>query len=349
MASKNQVTLTFAGDSSKLSQAFDQVGASADGMKTKVGEANVTVGDRSGFDAAGSAADQTYSKFDALESVGRGTTDTMSGLSEIMKGNVLQGATDLAGGVAALADGFSGALLPAIKSVAKAGIANTVQTVRATAASVVHKGAMLAGAAATKVMTIAQRGLNLAMRANPIGIVITVLAALVAGIVIAYKRSATFRAVVQTAMRGIAAAFKWAVDKGAALIGWFKTLPGKVGGFVKGVSSVITRPFRDAFQAVRNAWNNTVGGKGFTVPDWIPGLGGKSFRIPYFHQGGIMPGAPGTEGLAMLQAGERVTRAGQSGGGVVEIRFTGTLAPLIKALRKEIRDQGGSVQAVLGS
>ena len=48
----------------------------------------------------------------------------------------------------------------------------------------------------------------------------------------------------------------------------------------------------------------------------------------------------------MLQAGERVLTAGQSGGGgVIEIRFTGTMAPLIKALQKEIRAQGGDVQA----
>ena len=100
MANKNQVTLTFAGDETQLSKAFDNVGQAAKRMDDGVGSASKSIGESaSGFDRAGEAADGTYDKFDALESVGRGTTDTMSGLSNIMSGNVLQGSTDLAGGV----------------------------------------------------------------------------------------------------------------------------------------------------------------------------------------------------------------------------------------------------------
>lgn len=349
--SKNQVTLTFAGDESKLTQAFDKVGASADGMKSKVGDASTKIADTSGFDKAGAAADQTYSKFDALESVGRGTGDTMSGLSEIMKGNVLQGSTDLAGGIAALADGFTGALLPAIKSMSKASLLNAVQNVRTSATLVAQKGVMLATSVATKVMTVAQRALNLAMRANPIGIIVTVLALLVAGIVIAYKKSATFRAVVQAAMKGVQVAFQWVITKGGELVGWFKSMPGKIGGFVKGVGGFITAPFRAAFSQIRSFWNNTIGGKGFTIPSWVPEIGGKSFRIPRFHTGGVVGGAPGTETLALLQAGERVTPAGQSGGMTLVIKDDGSEISrlLVKVLQKAVRVQGGNVQAVLGS
>lgn len=40
-------------------------------------------------------------------------------------------------------------------------------------------------------------------------------------------------------------------------------------------------------------------------------------NIPKYHSGGVVPGAPGTEQLAMLQAGETVTPAGRSGQPVV--------------------------------
>lgn len=310
MAGKPQVTLTFAGDSTKLESAFDKVGASARKMDTSVGESSKKVGESAdGFDRAGEAADGTYSKFDALESVGRGTGDTMSGLSEIMKGNVLQGSTDLAGGIAALADGFSGALLPAIKAAASGGIAHAAATVRSTSALAVNKVATFGSAVATNAMTVAQKALNLAMRLNPIGLIITALVLLAIGIKIAYERSSTFRAIVQTAMKGVQTAFGWVTTAGGKVIEWFKTMPGKIGGFLKGVAEIITAPYRAAFGAIKTAWNSTVGGKGFTVPGWIPVVGGKSFTIPMFHQGGIMPGAPGSEGLALLQAGERVTAA----------------------------------------
>jgi hypothetical protein len=337
--SKPQVTLTFAGDSTKLETAFDKVGSSARRMETDVGTASRSVGESAdGFDKASVAADGTYSKMDALESVGRGTTDTMSGLGEIMKGNVLQGSTDLAGGLAALADGFSGALLPAIKAAASGGIAHAAATVKSTAALAVNKVATFGSAVATNAMTVAQKALNLAMRMNPIGLIITGLLLLTAGVVWAYKNVGWFRSAVDTAMKGVKAAFGWAIEAGGKLVGWvkdlpgkvgeflnkvpaagktmlkwFQDLPGKIGGYFKGLGDIVSKPFTAAFSAIKSFWNNTVGGKGFTVPGWIPGVGGKSFTIPMFHQGGIMPGAPGSEGLALLQAGERITPTNQVG------------------------------------
>jgi hypothetical protein len=69
-------------------------------------------------------------------------------------------------------------------------------------------------------------------------------------------------------------------------------------------------------------------------------------RVPRFHDGGVMPGAPGSEGLALLQAGERVTpasRAGSGGGTPVNVYVQGSIRSdrdLIKLLRDEI-DRGG--------
>lgn len=90
------------------------------------------------------------------------------------------------------------------------------------AAFVVYRGVMFAAGLATKawvVITkaaaIAQRVFNAAMRMNPIGLVITALIALGAGMVLAYKKSETFRRIVNAAWAGIKAA-------AAATVAWFR-------------------------------------------------------------------------------------------------------------------------------
>ena len=45
--------------------------------------------------------------------------------------------------------------------------------------------------------------LNAALSANPIGLVVIAIAALVAGLIYAYQHSATFRAIVQGAMKAV--------------------------------------------------------------------------------------------------------------------------------------------------
>lgn len=57
-------------------------------------------------------------------------------------------------------------------------------------------GIILTVAAAAKVWTIAQIALNVAMTANPIGLVVVAIAALAAGLVYAYQKSETFRTIV---------------------------------------------------------------------------------------------------------------------------------------------------------
>lgn len=376
---KPQVTLTLAGDSSKLEKTFGAVGSASKQMADQVGSSSKKVAEETtgAYGRVDEAAGQTYDKFDALESVGRGTTDTMSGLSSIMKGDILQGSTDLAGGVAALADGFSGALLPAIRAVYQNGIQATAQMIRQTAATGAQKVAAVGSAIATNGMAIAQRGLNIAMRANPIGLIITALILLVGGLILAYKKSETFRNIVNGAFKGVQSVVSWVINWirnnwplllailtgpiGIAvlvigkhkdkILGFFKAVPGAIAGFFRGVGSTVSAPFIAAFQGIRNAWNNTVGGKGFEVPGWVPGLGGKDFRIPYFHSGGIVSGAMGSETLAVLKAGERVTAGSHSGGGgTVVFKSDGTRTGklLLQILREAIRIEGGDVQVVLG-
>jgi len=79
------------------------------------------------------------------------------------------------------------------------------------------------------------------------------------------------------------------------------------GSTFSGVGATLLAPFSYAIGAFKSLWNSTIGGKGFTTPDWIPGIGGKSFTIPkILHKGGIVPGPLGQEVPTILQAGEAV-------------------------------------------
>lgn len=97
------------------------------------------------------------------------------------------------------------------------------------------------------------------------------------------------------------------------VVGFFRGIPGRIAGFFSGIGSAIAAPFKAAFNAIKSLWNSTVGGVGFTVPNWIPGVGGKSFSIPRMAHGGtvltsgmVMVGEQGPE-LLTLPAGAQIT------------------------------------------
>lgn len=94
--------------------------------------------------------------------------------------------------------------------------------------------------AANEGATVAQAALNLVMSANPIGIVVTAIAALVTGLIVFYKTNEEFRnkvnaawAAVKTAVLNACTAFENAVDKffdkvaeiGNAVVSFFKSVP----------------------------------------------------------------------------------------------------------------------------
>lgn len=117
---------------------------------------------------------------------------------------------------------------------------------------------------------------------------------------------------IKTTFSGIWDGIKFVVTTGiAAIIGFFTDIPGKIAGSLGGLADLIKAPFVSAFNGIKALWNNTLGGFGFTVPDWIPGIGGDEFKIPKMHGGGIVPGRLGEEVLTILQAGERVQSVDQ--------------------------------------
>ena len=68
-------------------------------------------------------------------------------------------------------------------------------------------------------------------------------AALVAAIVIAYKKSETFREIVQAAMRGVVQAWDWVWEKAKAVFSW-------LGGAYQSVKGFITNPVSSAVKSV---------------------------------------------------------------------------------------------------
>ncbi len=85
------------------------------------------------------------------------------------------------------------------------------ETKLATAATAAWAVAQRAAAIASNLWTLAMWGLNVAMDANPIGATIAIIVLLIAAIVLAYKKSDTFRRIVAAAWNGIkvAAAAAW--------------------------------------------------------------------------------------------------------------------------------------------
>jgi hypothetical protein len=118
--------------------------------------------------------------------------------------------------------------------------------------------------------------------------------------------------------------FNWVRDKVNAIVGVISGVVGAIQSAVGRVVNAITAPIN----AVIRAWN----GLGFTmprveIPDWVPGIGGQGFggfrvdfpNLPLLHAGGIVPGRPGADVLAILRAGELVVPAGGRTGPAVVI------------------------------
>jgi hypothetical protein len=210
-------------------------------------------------------------------------------------------------------------------------------------------GVFIAVIAAIKIWIAVQTVLNVVMTLNPIGLIIIAVAALIAIIVIIATKTTWFQ-------RAWSASWKWIQNAAQNVWDWLKQVPGWIGSAFSKIAGFITRPFRAAFNFVADAWNNTIGRLSFTFPGWVPGLGGATIsvpNIPKFHTGGTVPGTPGTEMLAMVQAGEEITAAGRSGGAttvVLDIRSGGTQLDdlLVEILSNAVRVRGGNVQTVLG-
>jgi hypothetical protein len=205
------------------------------------------------------------------------------------------------------------------------------------AAILVMNAAIKAYVVITKVAAAAQAALNFVLTANPIGVVVMAIAALVAGLVLAYNKSETFRNAVNAMFNGIKTAITASVD------------------FIKGYLNTVMTFYKTIFNGIATAWNSTVGKLSFRAPDWIPGIGGRGFDvpdIPMLASGGIITrptmailGEAGPEAVVPLDR--------MRGMGTVTVNVNGGLATsaeigeaVVNAIRQYNQVQGPANIAV---
>jgi hypothetical protein len=176
-------------------------------------------------------------------------------------------------------------------------------------------------AAAIGAISAAVLFLNFVISANPITLIGLGLAALVTGLVLAYKRFESFRNIVDAVFKFIKFGINGAIQN-------FKTFV----GIVKAV-----------FNGFAAAWNNTIGKISIKIPD-IKGLPGRGQqfsvpRIPALADGGIVQARTGGT-LALIGEGGRdeavipLDRAGNLGGGNTFI-IQGAIDPVSTARQIE--------------
>lgn len=205
------------------------------------------------FDRATDGADKSETRAQGFADTLTGVQDVMSGTSQIAKGDLAGGLLTLGTGFADLAGGAAAFLIPAISSAA---------------------GAM--------------KALNLTFLSNPVFLVIAAIVALVAIFIIAYKKSETFRRIVDGAFRGVqraaSAAWRWVKSNWPLLLAiitgpiglavrWvvrhmdtikskIKSVPTAIKGAFKGAGSWLKSAGR---QIVQGLWNGITGLAGWLI------------------------------------------------------------------------------------
>lgn len=143
-----------------------------------------------------------------------------------------------------------------------------------TVASTIMKGAQLASIASTNGMAASMLRLNMVMRANPIGLIVSALAILAAGFVYAWNHSETFRKIVVKGLQIVLNGVGYLVGALSKMIGLFAKIPGM--GWAKGIADGASK----AANEIRK------------VSDGLDGLTNKRIKLPSF---GAAPSITGEE------------------------------------------------------
>lgn len=187
-------------------------------------------------------------------------------------------------------------------------------------------------------VSAAQWAWNAAQLASPTTWIIAAIVALVAIVVLIATKTTWFQTIWKAAWGGIKAAASATWD-------WLKKLPGWIGDAFKSIGNSVAAPFLWAFNHISDAWNNTIGRLSWTVPGWVPGIGGNNISVPHlphFHEGGEVPGVPGSNVLAVLQAGETVSGVASSGGSETRVVVQLDSGVLVDAVASEVGRRGGA-------
>jgi hypothetical protein len=161
-------------------------------------------------------------------------------------------------------------------------------------------------AAALFAISVSIMAINAAMALNPIGAIVIGVIALIAGVVLAYKKFETFRNIVKGVFNGIKIGFEILKSYFQTVLGFYKTI----------------------FNGFASIWNSTIGKVKIKIPDikGLPGRG-KSFgvpKIPMLAEGGII--ANGAQLAVIGEAGPEavipLNRMGEFGMGSGGINIT---------------------------
>jgi hypothetical protein len=195
------------------------------------------------------------------------------------------------------------------------------------AAVLLINGAIAVWTALTTAFTAVQAVFNAVLAMNPITLIVLAVFALIAALVIAYKKFEGFRNLVDGVFSFLKNAVKLWVD-GVKL--YFET-----------VYSI----FKTLFNGIASLWNNTVGKLSFKAPGWVPGIGGKGFdvpNIPLLAEGGIVTRPT----LAMIAEGGEseavipLSKLGNMGGNMYVTIQGGDPNAIVDALRRYQRQNG---------
>lgn len=174
-------------------------------------------------------------------------------------------------------------LITGVKTLSAVMYANAKAFAVSTAAYIKNKVATLATAAAqgvVKAATLAwtgvQKVLNIVLTANPIGLVIAAIGALVTAVIYAYNNCESFRKIVYKVweaikplataiMNGLAKAFEWLVEKCKEAWEWLKNILG-LGGKKAEVTVEVKRPKKAAPSIDLGEVQNKYKGAGKTTP-----------------------------------------------------------------------------------
>ena len=132
--------------------------------------------------------------------------------------------------------------------IAAASAVTVVQTAATTAMTAAHAAAK-SGATG---LAAAQAGLNAVLKANPIGLVVSLVAALAAGLVTAYHTSDTFRTAVNSAFASVQKIAQSAIG---AVVDWINELVAKIKGAAAALANL-----KNGFSAAKDAYNEAYNG-----------------------------------------------------------------------------------------
>lgn len=224
MASGAPVKISILGDAKEAVRAFDRAGGAA-------------VDASRDFDRAGDAAVKSGKDFDKVADAAGDTASASSqvagGLGDVAGAASALGliSEDTAAKVGTWSEGIMG--LTGVADLAEVAVGKL-------------KIGTIASTVATKAQAAAQRVLNTVMKANPIGLIVTAIALLVGGLILAYKKSDTFRRIVDRAFSIVKRAGKALWNGLQAAFDGIKKAMGKVVDFAGTLKSKIT----DGFTAV---------------------------------------------------------------------------------------------------